>query len=585
MKRDRLLLSMQLFATIPPLLFILIYGHTLLYAVLGVSLLVLNGVNIYRYKRQVKLLDYPLWLMLILSFLIYANFHLGSKESPQTFKRLQKNDTVMFSFHSPASIGRVCYYVGIDKSVNFTFDAKQNGHWYKAYNYDKNFPFSFRWRCFDRNITATEVRLRVTKHEMMLGEVRFFSQQGKALIPHTSVEEVFDEPEKRVDTTFFGGMFFDEIYHSRTAYELLHHLPVYETTHPYLGKYLIEPGIIWFGMTPYGWRVTNILFAAIFIVVMYYFGLLLFKRRSWAFVSAFLMTYSFMHLTQSRIGLIDTFGVLFVLTSYYFLYRFLLRQYLSNLWLSGLFFGLASAVKWSAVFAVFGFILIAIWVLIIRYPLQKRFYGYRLIIYGFFSYGLLAGSIYLLSFFDIYIQTGSISRIFQYQVHMYHYHSALVSTHPYSSSWWSWPLDYKPMCYYRQIKEGLFSSITVFGNPAIFWGGIFSLVFLVYKIVKNATLTSAFILFAFIGLYAPYIFIGRLMFIYHFYYAVPFLILAVVYTLKSLYLYKKKAYVYICAYLVTVALLFLAYYPVLSGYAVPKFYVDYFLRWFPWWWL
>ena len=44
-------------------------------------------------------------------------------------------------------------------------------------------------------------------------------------------------------------MYFDEIYHGRTGYEQLHKMPVYETTHPPLGKDLIMVGIALFGMT------------------------------------------------------------------------------------------------------------------------------------------------------------------------------------------------------------------------------------------------------------------------------------------------------------------------------------------------
>jgi dolichyl-phosphate-mannose--protein O-mannosyl transferase len=141
------------------------------------------------------------------------------------------------------------------------------------------------------------------------------------------------------------------------------------------------------------------------------------------------------------------------------------------------------------------------------------------------------------------------------------------------------------MCYYRQIHDGRFSSITAFGNPALFWAGTASLVYLAYLNIKRRTVSSMFILLAFLGLYLPYIFIGRLMFIYHFYYAVPFMFLALVYSIRDLMHQSQRVQQYLWVYLSIVALLFLAYYPVLSGYEVPKAYVDYLLKWFPWWWL
>jgi len=585
MKTKKLLLTMQLLSTTPPILFILIYAHSnYIYMAIAAVLTILIGTNLYRYLKNMTLIRYSLLFMLLTAFFLYAFYGLGSKEAPQTFETLKRGNIATFDFHTPVHIDKMCYYIGIDKSVNFNFYGQQERKWKKFYSYKKNFPFSFRWKCQEKQITLSKARLFVTKNEMMLGEVRFISN-GKS-IPFTSNKPLLaDEQETSIDTTYFGGMFFDEIYHSRTAYEILHSINVYETTHPYLGKLLIIPGIEFFGMTPFGWRFTNVVFAALFIWMMYYFALQLFRKRLFAFSAAFLLTYSFMHLTQSRIGLIDTFGVFFVFVSYYFLYRFIRQQKLSLLLWSGFFFGLASAVKWAAVFAALGFMFIAVYLLITRYPLAKRFSGYKLILYGVLAYGLLAGIVYFISFFDIYLQTGSLQKIIDYQFSMYDYHTRLVSTHPYSSQWWSWPIDFRPMCYTREIHGTLFQSVTAFGNPAIFWMGTASLFYMMYVVIKRNTLEASFILFSFLGLYLPYIFVGRLMFIYHFYYAVPFMMLALVYMLKDGMAYFPKYRQYYFVYLAIVSLLFLAYYPVLSGYEVPKVYVDYGLRWFQGWWL
>jgi len=401
----------------------------------------------------------------------------------------------------------------------------------------------------------------------------------------TSNPRLYDEPEMKIDTTYVGGMFFDEIYHGRTAYELIHGLRVYETTHPYLGKWLIAGGIKLFGMTPFGWRFVNVLFAALFIVVAYLFARSLFKEEIYGIAGAWMVTYSFMHFTQAHIALIDTFGVFFIFLSFYFLYQFILKQQLSWLLLSGLFFGLASAVKWSAVFASIGFMLICIYLLWRDYPLKAQFAGYRLILYGLLSYVVVAIGVYILSFFDIYLRTGSLGAIWDYQVNMYHYHTALQATHPYSSPWWSWMLDLKPMCYYRNVHENLFSSITVFGNPALFWMGGVSLGYLIYATIRHKSLEATFILLAFLGLYLPYIFVGRLMFIYHFYYAVPFLFLSILYLWRDLIAHHPLFYRLFWLYLVIVMVLFLMFYPVLSGHEVPKSYVDNYLVWIDGWWL
>jgi len=587
MKLNKLLLSMQTLSILPWILFLFIYpAYNLLSLSVAVVLLLLLGYNLYRYTKDLRMIRYPLLTLLIGSFLVYAFYGLGSKEAPQNYEVMHHKVSPLatFDFEKQVDIDQICYYIGIDKSVNFTFEYLEKKQWKTLDTYKKDFPFSFRWKCIDKNVTTSQMRLRVTKSQMMLNEVRFMYKNNP--IPfNTDKKYLNDEQNLTIDTTYYGGMFFDEIYHSRTAYEIIHSIPVYENTHPYLGKLLIMPGIELFGMTPFGWRFTNVLFGALLIFMAYYFALQLFRKRLFAFTAAFIMTYSFMHLTQSRIGLIDTFGVLFVFISYYFLYRFILKQKLSLLLLSGLFFGLASAVKWSAVFAALGFVFIALYLLITRYPLHKRFSGHRLILYGILSYVGVAVTVYTLSFFDIYLETGSFQKIIDYQFNMFNYHSAVASEHPYGSPWWSWLADYRPMCYNREQSSGMHSSITAFGNPAVFWMGIPALFYLAYSMFKKRTIEASFILLAFLGLYLPYALVGRQMFIYHFYYAVPFMILAIVYMLKDAMKYFPEYRKFYFLYLAVIAILFLAFYPVLSGYEVPKIYVDYGLRWFPGWWL
>jgi dolichyl-phosphate-mannose--protein O-mannosyl transferase len=338
-------------------------------------------------------------------------------------------------------------------------------------------------------------------------------------------------------------------------------------------------------MTPFGWRVTNVLFGILLIVIIYYFALRLFRDRFFALSGAFMITFSFMHFTQSRIGLIDTFGVTLLLVSYYLFYRFIIKQRVSYLLLSGIFFGLASAVKWSALFGSLGFLAIAIYLILSKYPFKREFAGYRLILYGLSSHIILASVVYVATFFDLYMQSDGFQKIIDYQINMYNYHSMLQATHAYSSAWWSWILDIKPMCYYREMSGEAFSSITVFGNPALFWMGTISILYLIFVAIRRVSIEAIFILFAFLGVYLPYIFIGRVMFIYHFYYAVPFMFLAILYMWRDLINYSSRFYRFFLIFLAIVAGLFLLFYPVLSGYEVTKSYVNSYLVWFSGWWL
>lgn len=65
-----------------------------------------------------------------------------------------------------------------------------------------------------------------------------------ALVPVTGGDALFDEQSEVPDTiSQLNSMYFDEIYHGRTGYEMLHRMTAYETTHPPLGKDFIMLGI------------------------------------------------------------------------------------------------------------------------------------------------------------------------------------------------------------------------------------------------------------------------------------------------------------------------------------------------------
>lgn len=91
---------------------------------------------------------------------------------------------------------------------------------------------------------------------------------------------LFDEQELYEDgITYQDQTIFDEIYHGRTAYEFLHGLPIYENTHPPLGKTLISVGIAVFGMNPFGWRFMCVVFGSLMMPFIYLFGLRLTGKR------------------------------------------------------------------------------------------------------------------------------------------------------------------------------------------------------------------------------------------------------------------------------------------------------------------
>lgn len=154
-----------------------------------------------------------------------------------------------------------------------------------------------------------------------------------------------------------NSAYFDEIYHARTALEHLRDIRPYENSHPPLGKLIIGLGIRLFGMTPFGWRFMGTLFGVLMVPLLYVFLKNLFGKTVIALCGSALFAFDFMHLTQTRIATIDTYGVFFILAMFFFLYRYLalptgapFRRCALPLFLSGLMFGSGVASKWIVVY-------------------------------------------------------------------------------------------------------------------------------------------------------------------------------------------------------------------------------------------
>ena len=148
--------------------------------------------------------------------------------------------------------------------------------------YEKELDYStyFSWTSVELYADAGEV-FHITVENAQLFELAFRDADG-ALVPVTGGGALFDEQDAVPEAiSQLNSMYFDEIYHGRTGYEQLHRLPVYETTHPPLGKDFIMLGIALFGMTAFGWRFAGTLFGVLLVPLAWCFVRRL-TRRPWA---------------------------------------------------------------------------------------------------------------------------------------------------------------------------------------------------------------------------------------------------------------------------------------------------------------
>ena len=174
--------------------------------------------------------------------------------------------------------------------------------------------------------------------------------------------------------------------------------------------------------------------------------------------------------------------------------------------------------------------------------------------------------------------------ILRNQRDMFSYHSQLQATHPFASPWWSWPLNMQPVWFYQgqELPPGQASTIASFGNPAIWWTGIPAVITAVIIALRQRESGMIVIFTGFAFQYLPWIFVTRLTFIYHFFSVLPFMILAQVYVMQKAMERWPGARYPALGYLALAGLLFVVFYPVLSGLQVPATYVSR-LRWFNSW--
>ncbi|MCL2399836.1 MAG: phospholipid carrier-dependent glycosyltransferase [Defluviitaleaceae bacterium] len=533
-------------------------------------------------------------LILIGIYSIIAFYNLGNTQSPQT--AWTGTDTVMIDLGRVQYISRFQFMNGARNDIPFLLQAAID-EWDFSLQIDQAGVFTWNERYMKTyarfiSITPLEANLR-------LQEVAFRDRNDRLIYPISlmspGAEALFDEQHLvPLRGSIMNSIYFDEIYHARAGYEYLHGLAVLENTHPPMGKNFIALSIRTFGMTPFAWRFPGTLAGILMIPLMYIFGRMVFRSAFWGMVTSFIFTFDFMPFVQTRIATIDSYVTLFIIAAYLCMYAYIrdcdtLPLKKALLWLagSGFFMGLAIASKWQGLYAAIG-------LAVIFFPSLYRVYKRNeneariTFFYCFAFFVAIPAIIYLLSYipFARTIDGGFFAIVIANQENMFSYHSLLTDGHPFSSRWWEWPLLIRPIFYYANtVSDEIRQGISSFGNPAIWWVGIFATVAAITAL-KNKSLsehhqTLRFLLIAYAAQFVPWVFVFRATFIYHYFPSVPFVVLLIVFCLKTYIAPKYPRLVW--GYGALVLGLFILFYPVLSGTPVSAEFVHTFLRWLPAW--
>lgn len=165
---------------------------------------------------------------------------------------------------------------------------------------------------------------------------------------------------------------------------------------------------------------------------------------------------------------------------------------------------------------------------------------------------------------------------------MFSYHKDTVFEHPYSSEWYEWIFSRKSLLDAISTNEdGWVSSIATVAGPVVCWGGIPALLYQIYLWALKKDLCAKYLVMAYAAELVPWMFIHRTVFIYHYMPCLNILALMIPYSVYRMKLKRENRWIVGISILAVV--LFVLFYPELSGLHVPREYVDGVLEWLPGW--
>ncbi len=550
-------------------------------------------------------------------YAIVAFIGLGSGKAPQNYYHFEKvEDRVTVCLEEVTEAEEILWYGGVQQGSYLVWLSEDGQNWVEQGTWEQGSNDQFKWH----SVEPAAERFRFIQFYLLsgscyMGEVAVRDINGE-IVPFMEENALTDEQDTVPEQiSYMNSSYFDEIYHPRTALEYIMELPIYETSHPPLGKGIISLGIRIFGMDPFGWRFMGTLCGVLMLPILYIFLKNLFGRTAVAFCATVVFAFDFMHFTQTRIATIDSYTTFFVMLMFWLMYRWFTkpldaphRETAPWLFAAGLAFGLGAASKWSVLYGGAG--LAVIW--LIRAVMLLRYKGraalrplLELVGLSVIFFVLIPGFIYYLS----YLPYGKVKDaslfskeyfdiVWDNQISMYNYHSKLEATHPYQSTWWQWVLDTRPILYYLDyFDDGTKSAFGAFGNPLFWWTGLGCIISLAVTAIRRRDAVAVLILIGWLSELLPWVGITRCAFIYHYFPCTPFMALAVGWHMEMMCRAKEETlrarlgegrrsrHIHCCdrtiyGFTAICVLMFILFYPVLTGVRVSQSYTNGLLRWF-----
>ena len=529
-------------------------------------------------NTKLNIKDYIALGIILIAYSVISFINLGSTINPNTFLRVEKTDNIIIELKNQEDIIKMKIFNG-ECNAKYQLYSSTDG---KKYTYINDYigTGALSWQ-EERIISKGKYIKILFLEKSSIGEIAFYNNNKEiikiedVIYNKQHIKSLNDEqntiPNK---ISYMNSSYFDEIYFARTAYEYTQGMETYEWTHPPLGK-LIQAIPIYINnyLSPFNYRLMGNISGILMIAVMYIFAKELFKKRKYAIFASLLMVFDTFHFAQTRMGTVDSHLILFILLASYFMVKYTKNNKTFSLLLSGIFFGLSISVKWTGLYGG-----IALAIIFFTYLVKNKKINIKNFLKGTLFFVVIPlfiySSLYLIFPNNKLNHTTNFENIINQQKDMYNYHSKLNATHYFSSKWYTWPISYKPVWYHQEIlNNDTKETISGIGNIVIWWMGIIGFLYSLIKLIRKKDKQSFIIVVSMLSLWLPYAFIGRVMFLYHYFPVLPFMMLGIVNLFKSIEEKYKLKYL-IPLYMIFVIAFFIIYYPVISGIETPVSYIE-----------
>jgi len=378
--------------------------------------------------------------------------------------------------------------------------------------------------------------------------------------------------------------YFDEVYHAVTAKGYADNNPAaynpfspppkegtaYDWLHPPLAKLIQAGSIKIFGDVPLGWRLPSVIFGTAIIPATFILANILFGPLTAIFASTVI---AFENLTyvMSRITMNDIFLVFFVIVSFIFASLYIRDKSRKNLLLTSVFLGLSLAAKWPGLYAIG-----AVFVYLLWDQIRNR----QVDLLKFIPILAVPPIIYLASYGQYWVQGHSIQQFIDLHKQIWWYQHTRNLKHSYSTTplycvpegldgaktWCPWVLDVRGVYFsYEQYGERA-GYIYALGNPLIFWAGIIAVSYLLGKFIEERKKEYGLVLLGYFIFWLPWILTPRVLFLYHYLPAIPFMAIALGISLAKIF---KTKFFFLALLIVGILVAtFFYFYPISSGWPI-----------------